>query len=85
MVVVYMSVEEKQLLRERSQALGMSMSAYMRNIFMKPNRMSQEMIAREWISLALQLQKLQSGNEENLELKNVLDGLKALIQRTISK
>ncbi len=52
---------------------------------MNSKRTAEEALAREWVSVALQLRKLQSDDGENTELQRILEQLKQLIQRTTSR
>ena len=80
----YLSQQQKQVLKRRAQSLGMSVSAFLRDFIMNPKHTAEEILAREWVSIALQLQKLQSDDGDNTELQRILEQLKQLIKRTTS-
>ncbi len=76
--------QQKQSLEKRAQALGLTISAYVRGLVRDPKRTAEEILAREWVAVALQLRKLQPDNKGNTKLQKVLEQLKQLIQRTTS-
>ena len=84
-VQVLLPLQQKQKLERRAQAQGMSVSAFLRGMITNPKRSTEEILAREWISVALQLRSLQSEGLEIPELYGILEQLKLLIQRTTSK
>ena len=77
--------QQRQVLERRAQSLGMSLSAFLRSFITNSKQTVEEILAREWVSVALQLQKLQSSDSENIELQRILEQLKQLIQRTTSE
>lgn len=83
-VYTYLTLQQRQSLERRAQSLGMSLSAFLRDFITNPKRTTEEILAREWVSVALQLRKLQSGDSDNTELQEILEQLKQLIQRTTS-
>ena len=83
-VQAMLTPQQKQNLNRRAQALGLTISAYVRGLVRDPKRTAEEILAREWVAVALQLRKLQSDNKGNMELQKVLEQLKQLIQRTTS-
>ena len=80
-----MTTDEKQALERRAQALGVSVSAFIRGKAINPWRSTEEILAREWVSVALQLRKMQSDGSEKQQLQDILEQLKLLIARTISR
>ena len=84
-VQVLLPLQQKQKLERRAQAQGVSVSALLRGMITNPKRSTEEILAREWVSVALQLRSLQSEGLETLELYGILEQLKLLIQRTTSK
>lgn len=83
-VCTYLTLQQRQSLERRAQSLGMNLSAFLRDFITNPKRTTEEILAREWVSVALQLRKLQSGDSDNTELQEILEQLKQLIQRTTS-
>ena len=83
-VCTYLTLQQRQSLERRAQSVGMSLSAFLRGLITNSKRTTEEILAREWVSVALQLQKLQSGDSDNTELQRILERLKQLIQRTTS-
>ena len=81
-LTVCLTPQQKQTLLRRAQSLGVSMSAFSRNLITDSKRTTEEILTREWVSVALQLQKLQSVDGDNKELQRILEQLKQLIQRT---
>lgn len=84
-VSTHLIPRQKQVLERRAQSLGMSLSAFLRGLITNSKQTVEERLACEWVSVALQLQKLQSDDGENAELQRILEQLKQLIQRTTSK
>ena len=81
-VCTYLTLQQRQSLERRAQSVGMSLSAFLRDLITNSKRTTEEILAREWVSVALQLRKLQSDDSENTELQEILEKLKKLIQRT---
>lgn len=44
-----------------------------------------EILAREWVAIALQIRKMQSEGSQKQQLQDILEQLKFLIARTIAK
>lgn len=72
------------MLERRAQSRGVSLSAFLRDFIASPKRTAAGILACEWVSVALQLRKLQSGDSENKEIQGILEQLKQFIQRTTS-
>ena len=68
-VCTYITLQRRQSLERRAQSVGMSLSAFLRDFITNPKRTAEEILAREWVSVALQLRKLQSGDSDNTELQ----------------
>lgn len=83
-VSTYLTPRQKQMLERRAQSLGMSLSAFLRGFITNSDQTVKEILACEWVSVALQLQQMQSSDGENTELQRTLEQLKQLIQRTTS-
>ena len=83
-VYTRLTLQQRQVVERRAQSLGMSLSAFLRGLITNSKQTVEEILAREWVSVALQLQKLQSDGSENAELQTILEKLKQLIQRTTS-
>lgn len=83
-VGTYLTPQQKLFLERRAQGLGMSVSAFLRTFITNPTRTTEEILAREWVSVALQLRQLQSGDGEKEEFQKILVQLKQLIHRTTS-
>ncbi|MCY3487865.1 MAG: hypothetical protein OXH34_05435 [Bacteroidetes bacterium] len=83
-VFTCLTLQQRQVLERRAQSLGMSLSAFLRGLITNSKQTAKETLAREWVSVALQLQKLQSDGRENAEIQTILEKLKQLIQRTTS-
>ena len=75
---------EKQVLQRRAKALGMSVAELIRVSVTKPDQIANEILAREWIAVALLLQKLQSSPDHHADVQQLLQRLKDLICRTFS-
>ena len=84
-VAVYLTLDEKEAVERRAKALGMSISGFMREKAINPQRSIEEILAREWVAVALQLRKMQSESSEKQQLQEILEQLKLLIARTISR
>ena len=79
-----LTLQQRQVLERRAQSLGMNLSAFLRGFITNSKQTVEEILAREWVSVALQLRKLQSGDSDNTEFQRILEQLKQLIQRTTS-
>ena len=84
-VYTHLTPQQKQVLERRAQSLGMSLSAFLRGLIMNSKPTAEEIMACKWVSVALQLQKLQSADTENAELQRILEQLKQLIRHTMSR
>lgn len=74
--------QHKRALQRRAQDLGMSLSAFIRDLLTNSKQTTEEILTREWVSIALQLRNLQSDREENAELRRILEQLEQLIRHT---
>ena len=83
-VSTHLTPQQKQVLERRAQSLGMNLSAFLRGFITNSKQTVEEILAREWVSVALQLRKLQSSDGENTEIQMILEQLKQLVQRTTS-
>ncbi len=84
-VAVYLTLDEKEAVERRAKALGMSFSGFLREGAINPKRSIEEILAREWVAVALQLRKMQSESSEKQQLQEILEQLELLIARTISR
>jgi len=85
-VSICLTPEEKHVLKTRSEALGMSMSTFLRESIINHKRMNEEVLAREWVATALLLRRMQSGEDDDtLNLRDVLKQIRSLIQRSLSR
>jgi mannose/fructose/N-acetylgalactosamine-specific phosphotransferase system component IID len=84
-ISVKLTLDEKEAVERRAKALGMSFSGLLRENAINPQRSTEEILAREWVSVALQLRKMQSESSEKQQLQEILEQLKPLIARTISR
>ena len=84
-ISVKLTLDEKEAVERRAKALGMSISRYLREKAINPQRSIEEILAREWVAVALQIRKMQSGSLEKQQLRDILEQLKLLIARTISR
>ncbi|GEM_PF-1401166 len=80
-----MTTDEKRALERRAQALGVSIPVFLRGIGINPQRSTEEILAREWVSVALQLRKIQSDGSEKQQIQEILEQIKLLIAQTISR
>ncbi|MCY4158461.1 MAG: hypothetical protein OXE92_07155 [Bacteroidetes bacterium] len=82
----WMTEQEKQMVRAKAQSLGMSISAYLRETLLNRKQTTEEVLAREWVATALLLQKMiSSEDDQSSNLQDVLEKVKSLIQRSLSK
>ena len=84
-VGVKLTPEEKEALECRANALGMNIPEYLRRTATNPQQSTEEILAREWVAIALQIRKMRSDGSEKQQLKEILEQLKLLIARTISR
>lgn len=77
--------DEKKALQLRAKALGMSISEFLRRKAIYAQQSDAEILAREWVSIALQIRKMRSDGSEKQQLQDILEQLKHLIARTISR
>ena len=77
------TLEQKQTLERRAEALGVSLSTLLRDLILKPNRIPKERLTREWVAVGLLLQKIHSNEKDHPELQNVLDQIKSLIHQSL--
>ena len=84
-VSVRLTPDEKRALERRAQALGVSIPVFLRGKGINPQLSIKEILAREWVSVALQLRKMQSDGSEKQQLQDILEQLKLLIAQTISR
>lgn len=82
-IQVRLTPQQRQVLVSRAQSVGMNLSDYLRDFIPNSKRTAEEIITREWVSIALQLRKLQSSDSKNSkELQQILKQLEQLIQST---
>ena len=82
-IKVRLTPQQRQVLVSRAQSVGMNLSEYLRDFIPNSKRTAEEIITREWVSIALQLRKLQSDDRKNSkELQQILKQLEQLIQNT---
>lgn len=82
-IQVRLTPQQRQVLVSRAQSVGMNLSEYLRDFIPNSKRTAEEIITREWVSIALQLRKLQSDDRKNSkELQQILKQLEQLIQST---
>lgn len=84
-VEVKLIPDEKKALQLRAKALGMSVSEFLRRKAIYAQQSNDEILAREWVSVALQIRKMLSDGSEKQQLQDILEQLKHLIARTISR
>lgn len=84
-ISVKLTLDEKEVVESRAKALGMSISGFMREKAINPQRSIEEILAREWVAIALQIRKMQSESSEKQQLHDILEQLKLLIARTIAR
>ena len=77
--------DEKKALKRRAEALGMNISEYLRSKAIYAQQSIEEILAREWVAISLQIRKMRSDGSEKQQLKDILEQLKLLIARTISR
>lgn len=84
-ISVKLTLDEKEVVERRAKALGMSISGFMREKAINSQRSIEEILAREWVAIALQIRKLQSDSSEKQQMQDILKQLKVLIARTIAR
>ena len=84
-VRAYVTPDEKEALQLRAKALGVSISEFLRRKVIDAQQSTEETLAREWVAIALQIRKMQSDGSETQQLQDILEQLKLLIARTISR
>ena len=83
-VRAYVTPDEKEALGCRAKGLGISISEFLRRKAMYGQQSIEEILAREWIAIALQIRKMRSDGLEKQQMQDILEQLKLLIARTIS-
>ncbi|MCY3615290.1 MAG: hypothetical protein OXH03_09400 [Bacteroidetes bacterium] len=84
-VEVRLTPDEKEALQLRVKALGVSLAEYLRKKAVYAEQSIEEILAREWVAIALQIRKMRSDGSEKQQLKDIVEQLKLLIARTISR
>ena len=84
-VKAHVTPDEKEALERRAIALGISISEFLRGKAINPQQSTEEILAREWVAIALQIRKMRSDGLEKQQLMDILQQLKPLIARTISR
>lgn len=84
-ISIKLTLDEKQVVERRAKALGMSFSGYLREKAINSQRSIEEILAREWVAIALQIRKMQSEGSQKQQLRDILEQLKVLIARTIAR
>ena len=84
-VGVKLTPDEKESLERRAKALGMNITEFLRRKAMYGQQSIEEVLAREWVAIALQIRKMRSDGSEKQQLQDILEQLKLLITRTISR
>ena len=84
-VKVYVTPDEKEALGRRAKGLGISISEFLRRKAMYAQQSTEEILAREWVAIALQIRKMRSDSSEKQQMQDILEQLKLLIARTISR
>lgn len=82
---VKLTPDEKKALERRAKALGMNVSEFLRRKAIYAQQSIEEILVREWVAVALQIRKMRSDGSEKQQLQDVLEQLKLLISRTISR
>ena len=77
--------DERKALERRAKALGVSIAEYLRKKAMNAQQSIEEILAREWVAIALQIRQMRSGDSEKRQIQDILEQLKLLIARTISR
>jgi len=84
-VKVYVTPDEKEALGRRAKGLGISISEFLRRKVIDAQQSTEEILAREWVAIALQIRKMRSDVSEKQQMQDILEQLKVLIARTISR
>ena len=84
-VKAYVTPNEKEALERRAEALGISISEYLRRKVIDAQKSTEEILVREWVAITLQIRKMRSDGSEKQQMQDVLEQLKLLIARTISR
>ena len=84
-VEVKLTPDEKKALQLKAKALGMSIAEFLRRKAIYAQQSNEEILACEWVAIALQIRKMRSDGSEKQQLQNILEQLKLLIARTISR
>lgn len=77
--------DEKEALERRAKALGISISEYLRRKVIYAQQSTEEILAREWVAVALQIREMRCDGSEKQQMQAILEQLKQLIARTISR
>jgi len=78
------TLEQKQILIRRAEALGISLSTLLRDLILQPNRIPKERLTRKWVAVGLLLQKIHSNEKDQPQLQLVLEQIKSLIQQSFA-
>ena len=84
-IKAYVTPDEKEALGRRAKGLGISISEFLRTKVIDAQQSTEEILAREWVAITLQIRKTQSDGSEKQQMQDVLEQLKLLIARTISR
>lgn len=84
-ISVRLTLDEKEVVERRAKALGMSVSGFCRMKALYAQQAPGEILAREWVAIALQIRKMQSEGSQKQQLQDILEQLKFLIARTIAR
>ena len=84
-VTAYVTPDEKEALGRRAKGLGISISEFLLRKAMNGQQSIEEILAREWVAIALQIRKIRSDGSEKQQVQDILEQLKLLIARTISR
>lgn len=84
-VSALVTLDEKEALERRAKALGISISEYLRRKVIYAQQSNEEILAREWVAVALQIREMRSDGSEKQQMHDILEQLKQLIARTISR
>ena len=84
-IAIRLTPDEKEVLGRRARSLGMSISGFCRMKALYAQQAPGEILAREWVAIALQIRKMQSEGSQKQQLQDILEQLKFLIARTIAK
>lgn len=84
-VKAYVTPDEKEALERRAKSLGISISEFLRRKVIDAQQSTEEILAREWVAIALQIRKMRSDVSEKQQMQDILEQLKVLIARTISR